>query len=227
MREPDISAGRGGLASVAAQYYQGASANIQAGMQNLQNAHDSIINRYKRQREQESHNKQMDYYDAQIRSTDAQTEHTQNRTRIDKEKLPHEINAMKAQTASNLALAKNTNLNTNVAIQDQYNMLVRSGELAQAEAFAVANGLTNEKNAKNYVQTSWVRLNQNTNTNQPTMANNQNAQPSNTNAQASNNLNDMQKYAQKLINFSKQNDNTNNNKVARAADDPTLRMNHE
>ena len=225
MREPDISAGRGGLASVAAQYYQGASANIQAGMQNLQNAHDSIINRYKRQREQESHNKQMDYYDAQIRSTDAQTEHTQNRTRIENEKLPHEINAMKAQTASNHAHAKNTNFNTNVAIQDQYNMLVRSGELTQAEDFAIANGLTNKKNAKNYVQTSYARLNQNANTNQQTMASNQTTQPTtNNNAQASNNLNDMQN-TQKPIDFTKQNDNTNNNKVASAADDPTLPMN--
>ena len=226
MREPDISAGRGGLASVAAQYYQGASANIQAGMQNLQNAHDSIINRYKRQREQESHNKQMDYYDAQIRSTDAQTEHTQNRTRIDNEKLPHEISAMKAQEANYKANTKATNLQTAINYNDTKNFYGASEQQDALKRVGIAYGEWNNQNAAKNAA-NFIAYKQKSNTNQPTMANNQNAQPSNTNAQASNNLNDMQKYGQKLINFTKQNDNTNNNKVASAAVGPTLPMDNE
>ena len=216
MREPDISAGRGGLASVAAQYYQGASANIQAGMQNLQNAHDSIVNRYKRQREQESHNKQMDYYDAQIRSTDAQTEHTQNRTRIDNEKLPHEINAMKAQTANYSANTKAINFQTAQNYNDVKNFYGASGQQDALKRVAIAYGEWNKQNAaKNAAE--FIKFKQNANTNQPTMASNQTTQPTtNNNAQTSN--------MQKPINFTKQNGNTNNNKVASAADDPTLPM---
>lgn len=216
MREPDISAGRGGLASIAAQYYQGASANIQAGMQNLQNAHDSIINRYKRLREQESHNKQMDYYDAQIRSTDAQTEHTQNRTRIDNEKLQHEINAMKAQAANYNANTKAANLQNAINYNDAKNFYGASEQKDALKRLGVAYGEWNDKNADKNAA-NFIAYKTKSNTNQPTMASNQTTQPNNTNnAQASNNLNDMQKYGQELINFTKQNDNTNNNKVATA-----------
>lgn len=113
MREPDITAGRGGLSNLALQYYQGAQESIKQAGQNLQNAHNALTDHYKRQREEASH-------ESALKAQQAQTDHYNALT--DTENAHRDIKGKQLQenlklTKANIALTNSqTKLN-----QTQYN----------------------------------------------------------------------------------------------------------